>query len=75
MNEYKFFPRLAWKFVGSGDDQLFEEVDYFQLSFIFQAICIAGLKTMFDQWKMSSPSGDFSVASHVDWSRTLSFLN
>ena len=23
-----FSPRWAWKFVGSGDDQLFKEVDY-----------------------------------------------
>ena len=30
---------------------------------------------MFGQLKMSSPSGDFSVASHVDRSHTLSFLN
>ena len=62
--------------MGSRDDQFFEEVDYFLLSFIFQTICIAGLKIMFSQWKMSyCPSGDFSVASHVDWSCTLSFLN
>ena len=62
--------------MGSRDDQFFEEVDYFLLSFIFQTICIAGLKIMFSQWKMSHcPSGDFSVASHVDWSCTLSFLN
>ena len=59
----------------SGDDQFFEEVDYCLLSFIFQTICIAGLKIMFGQLKMSSPSGDFSVASHVDRSHTLSFLN
>ena len=62
--------------MGSGDDQCFEEVDYCHLSFIFQTICIAGLKIMFGQWKMSyCPSGDFSIASHVDWSCTLSFLN
>ena len=39
------------------------------------SICIAGLKIMFGQWKMSSPSGDFSVVSHVDRSHTLSLLN
>ena len=61
--------------MGSGDDQFFEEVDYCHLSFFFQTICIAGYKMMFGQWKMSSPSGDFSVASHVNWSCTLSFLN
>ena len=61
--------------MGSGDDQFFEEVDYFHLSFIFQTIYSAGLKIIFGQWKMSCPSGDFSVASHVDWSCTLPFLN
>ena len=64
------------------DDQLYEEVEYFHqvkrrvtMSFIFQTIGIAGLKVMSGQWKMSSPNGDFSVASHVDRSCTLSFLN
>ena len=43
--------------------------------FIFQTIGIAGLKIMFGQWKMSGLNGNLSVASHVDRSRTLSFLN